>query len=58
LVVEVDGSQHADTVEQDAARTSWLAAKGCHVTRFWNDEVLQNTEGVLEAILRALNHEE
>ena len=54
LVVEVDGGQHADRIEDDARRSTWLAANGYRVLRFWNNDVLGNTEGVLETILRAL----
>ncbi|NKB56735.1 MAG: DUF559 domain-containing protein [Alphaproteobacteria bacterium] len=54
LVVEVDGGQHADEVERDAVRTAWLEKEGYRVIRFWNNEVLQNTDGVVEAIERAL----
>jgi len=54
LIVEVDGGQHAERPEQDERRSAWLAANGFDVLRFWNNDVLGNTEGVLEAILRAL----
>ena len=54
LIVEVDGGQHARTLERDAARTAWLEARGYRVVRFWNNEVVGNTEGVLEAIARAV----
>jgi len=54
LVVEIDGSQHLDTNEYDAARTRTLEARGFHVLRFWNDEVLLHTEDVLEVIWRNL----
>ncbi|HEV2549461.1 MAG TPA: endonuclease domain-containing protein [Stellaceae bacterium] len=53
LVVEVDGGQHADS-KSDDARTRWLEARGYRVIRFWNNDVLANTEGVLLAILDAL----
>ncbi|MBE5317393.1 MAG: endonuclease domain-containing protein [Xanthomonadales bacterium] len=52
LVVELDGGQH--TEEADAARTRALEARGLRVIRFWNNDVLSNTETVLEAILSAL----
>jgi very-short-patch-repair endonuclease len=55
LAVEVDGGQHAEQAEADLARTRWLESKGCRVIRFWNNEVLSNTEEVLEAIRLALN---
>jgi very-short-patch-repair endonuclease len=54
LIIEVDGSQHADAIEADAARTSLLKAQGYRVLRFWNNEVLQNVDGVLAAIHAAL----
>jgi very-short-patch-repair endonuclease len=54
LVIEVDGGQHAEQVEHDAARTAWLAANGFRVLRFWNNEVLGNMEGVLQTILDVL----
>ncbi len=53
LVVEVDGGQHADSAS-DAVRTRWLEAGGHRVIRFWNNDVLANTEGVLLTILGAL----
>ena len=53
VVVEVDGGQHADSAS-DAARTRWIEARGYRIVRFWNNDVLANTEGVLLAILDAL----
>ena len=52
LVVEVDGGQHADS-EVDLRRTRWLEDQGFRVLRFWNNEVLSNTDGVLDAIMLA-----
>jgi very-short-patch-repair endonuclease len=52
LVVEVDGDTHAEQVEYDQARTAWLEAQGYHVIRFANRDVHQQTDAVLEAILR------
>jgi very-short-patch-repair endonuclease len=54
LVIEVDGGQHAEEVEKDAARTARLEAHGFKVIRFWNDDVLRNLEGVLTSIAEAL----
>ena len=51
LIVEVDGRQHANDGD---ARTRWLEARGYRVIRFWNNEVLANTEGVLSTILGTL----
>ena len=56
LIVELDGGQHADSAlaAADAARTQWLEAKGYRALRFWNDEALNRTDDVLEAIIAAL----
>ena len=54
LVVELDGRQHADRVAEDAARTAWLETQGLRVLRFWNYQVDENLEGVLETILESL----
>jgi adenine-specific DNA-methyltransferase len=54
LIVEVDGGQHVDRAKQDAVRTHWLESQGFTVLRFWNDEVLRNTDAVLDVIVRAL----
>jgi very-short-patch-repair endonuclease len=53
LVIELDGGQHVDSAA-DAHRTAWLESQGWRVIRFWNHDVLTNTDGVVEAILRAL----
>ncbi|MEZ5696704.1 MAG: DUF559 domain-containing protein [Sphingomonadaceae bacterium] len=50
LVVELDGGQHS--AEAEAARTAYLAGKGYRVIRFWNNEVSENIDGVLERIAR------
>lgn len=49
LVVELDGGQHADSAI-DEERTRMMEAAGFRVIRFWNNDVLANTEGVLEVI--------
>lgn len=55
LIVEVDGGQHLDQAEYDAERTNFLSSQGYRVIRFWNNEVMKNIEGVLRAILVALD---
>ena len=52
LVIELDGSQHGtdDAVEYDAERTQFLEALGFKVVRYWNHDVLGNTEVVLEGL--------
>jgi very-short-patch-repair endonuclease len=53
LAIEIDGGQHADNAA-DARRAAWLESQGWTVTRFWNNDALANTNGVVEAILKAL----
>ena len=54
VIVELDGSQHADAQEYDATRTSRPEAAGFSLLRFWNNEVLENPDGVAEAIRQSL----
>jgi very-short-patch-repair endonuclease len=56
LLIEVDGSQHGDDRKRayDAARTRWLAKEGYRVLRFWNNDISNNMNGVLEAIYAAI----
>ena len=49
LIIELDGSQHAESV-RDELRTAHLVAEGYDVLRFWNSDVLTNRDGVLQAI--------
>ncbi|WP_460034923.1 endonuclease domain-containing protein [Methylothermus subterraneus] len=48
LVIEVDGSQHQDRQREDEMRDAWLQERGFKVLRFWNDQVLDETEAVLQ----------
>lgn len=57
LVIELDGGQHAENLEYDQERDSWLRSQGYMVLRFWNNELLNEMEGVLERIRLALEHE-
>ncbi len=50
LIIETDGSQHADNPE-DGRRDRRLAELGYTVLRFWNDDVLTNPDGVALEIL-------
>lgn len=52
LAIELDGGQH--TPERDAARTEAIERHGWRIIRFWNNDVLANTDGVVEAIRREL----
>ena len=53
LIVEADGGQHNES-SSDAKRDAWLKAAGFRVLRFWNNEILQNTEAVLEVVIDAV----
>lgn len=54
LAIEVDGGQHNELQSHDNQRTAWLEVQGWRVLRFWNNEVLQNIEGVLGEVVNAL----
>jgi very-short-patch-repair endonuclease len=53
LVVQIDGSQHAESA-RDAARDAKLAHDGFRIARYWNNDVLQRRPAVLEDILAKL----
>ena len=50
LIIEIDGGQHAEQTGYDQQRDAWLHSQGYTVLRFWNHEVMQQLEGVLEQI--------
>ena len=56
VIIEIDGGQHneEEVSRRDEERTTWLRERGYQVLRFWNNEVLLNTEGVLEKIREVL----
>jgi very-short-patch-repair endonuclease len=57
LIIELDGGQHAlpDKHLKDRQRDAWLKKEGYAVVRFWDNEVLMNTSGVLEVIRERLH---
>ncbi|SEF19912.1 Very-short-patch-repair endonuclease [Variovorax sp. NFACC28] len=57
LIVELDGGQHAEAVAYDENRTRFMEAQGYRVLRFWNHEVLTQTDVVRERILQALQED-
>jgi very-short-patch-repair endonuclease len=57
VIVELDGGQYAEHAAQDIERTRVLESFGYLVLRYWNNEVIRNTDGVLEDILRTLNYQ-
>jgi very-short-patch-repair endonuclease len=50
LIIELDGGQHANQINYDDKRSLFLERLGFKVVRFWNNDVINNTVGVLEAI--------
>lgn len=56
LIVEVDGGQHSveEIKARDERRTEWLEQEGYRVFRFWNNQVLAETEAVVETISAAI----
>ena len=54
LVIEIDGGQHAEQVAADNQRDQFLRDAGFRVLRFWNNQVLTETEAVREAIWQSL----
>jgi len=50
LVIELDGGQHGEAIEYDEERSRVLAAQGFKVLRFWNTEVFEALEGVVDRI--------
>ena len=54
LVIEIDGGQHSDADEYEERRTRCLEANGFRIRRFWNNEVMENIEGVYDTIVAAL----
>ena len=55
VVIELDGGQHQMAENYDKQRTATLNALGFKVLRFWNHDVLQETDSVLSAIIEALS---
>jgi len=54
LIIELDGGQHSENQKYDMERTTWLNGRGFKVLRFWNHEVLEQTESIIEVILQTL----
>jgi len=54
VVVELDGSQHSNSINYDLQRTHAIEDVGFVVLRFWNNQLHDNIDGVLEVILQAL----
>jgi len=57
LIIELDGSQHAEQIEYDRIRTAYLEEQAFTVIRFWNDEVLRDINMVLDVIFDAIHND-
>ncbi len=55
LIVEADGSQHADS-HHDQRRDAFLVAQGYRVLRFWNNDILNDIDSIRETIAAALEN--
>ncbi len=54
LAIELDGGQHADAISYDKKRDEWLLSQGIRVLRFWNNQMLAETEAVMEVIYQVV----
>ena len=52
LIIEIDGESHASDkgIVHDEKRSAFLKSRGYQVIRFWNNDVLENIDGVMEII--------
>ena len=57
LIIELDGSQHLDQEEYDKERTAYLESKGYQVIRFWNEDVMNDIDGVIRAVMQVMESE-
>jgi len=54
LIIELDGGQHAEQINYDQKRDAFFKEQGFMILRFWNNEVMQNMDGVLSVIIESL----
>lgn len=57
LAIELDGGQHSEQIDYDQKRDAYLNQQGIHVLRFWNNQMLAETEAVLEVIYSTITKE-
>ena len=57
LIIELDGSQHLEQQDYDAERTEFFKSKGYKVLRFWNNDVMNDIDSVLNVIWDTLNEQ-
>ena len=58
LVIELGGSQHLDAASYDTRRDDFVRRQGFRVLRFWNAQVLRETDNVMETIFEAIHRKE
>ncbi len=58
IIIELDGSQHAEQASYDQRRDDFMRSYGYRVLRFWNNDVMTKTDIVVETINAALHHKE
>ena len=54
LGIELDGGQHGEAMDYDQQRDRWLQEQGIRVLRFWNNQMLAETEAVMEVIFQTV----
>ena len=54
MIIELDGSQRRELEEYDKERTEYLESQGYKVIRFWNNQVMNDIEDVIRAIIFAM----
>ncbi len=54
IVIEIDGGQHAWQKETDEKRTKWLESEGYRVIRFWNNQIMNEFNGVIQILWNML----
>jgi very-short-patch-repair endonuclease len=54
LVIELDGGQHKIQKDEDKKRDKWFEEQGFRVLRFWNNDLFENLEGILELVREKL----
>jgi very-short-patch-repair endonuclease len=54
LILEIDGGEHFESF-RDEKRDKWFQAQGYRVFRFWNNDVLKNGDGVIQAIIKEIS---
>ena len=55
VIIELDGSGHFEKIEYDEKRNKFFEEQGYKVLRFWNSDLNNNFNGVLDAIYKAVN---